>query len=370
MSPAESQLRSPADASRRILFAGGGTGGHLYMALALIEELKEQDPKIEFLFVGTERDLESRVLKDLALETIRIGGLKGVGTIRMLKALLQIPGSLRRCWTIVRRFRPSLVVGLGGYSSGPPVLVGKLLGCPCLIIEPNAYPGLANRWLGRCVDRVALGFRQTGRFFGSKSCFTGVPVRKAFHQIVAAVATEGPLRLLVFGGSQGSRFVNEMVGEALSLLDAARFSVVHQTGFADRTSVMERYRRAGVRAEVHDFIDDLPAYFNRCDVVISRAGAGSLAEIAAAGKAAILIPFPYAADDHQRHNARTMESQGAAIVLDQDGLTAGTFASALSELERDRARLPSMARAAKRAAVPDSTQRTVRVMRDLMAESS
>ncbi len=340
------------------------------MALALIEELREQDPKIEFRFVGTERDLESRILKDVALETIRIGGLKGVGTMRMLRALFQIPGSLRRCWSIVRRFRPSLVVGMGGYSSGPPVLVGKLLGCPCLIIEPNAYPGLANRLLGRWVDRVALGFCETKRFFGSKSSFTGVPVRRAFYEIAPTVATGGPLRLLVWGGSQGSRFINEMVGEALSLLEAARFSVVHQTGFSDRSSVLERYRRAGVRAEVHDFIDDLPVYFSRSDVVISRAGAGSLAEIAAAGKAAMLIPFPYASDDHQRHNARSLAAQGAAIVLDQDSVTPRIFAAALSELEQDRARLQDMAWAAKQAAVPDSTRKTAQVMRDLVAQSS
>lgn len=350
---------------RRILFAGGGTGGHLYMAMALMEELRKQDPQIEFLFIGTERSLERRILGDVTLETIRIGGLKGVGGSRLLRTLFQIPASLVRCWSIIRRFRPCLVVGMGGYSSGPPVLVGKWLGCPCLIMEPNACPGLTNRLLARWVDRIALGFRETQRFFGNKSYFTGVPVRRAFYQISPTVETGGPLRLLIFGGSQGSRFLNEMACEALRLLEPARFSIVHQTGFSDRSLVVEKYRNTGVKAEVRNFIDDIPPYFSRSDLVISRAGACSLAEITVAGKPAILIPFPQASDDHQRQNARSLEIQGAAIVLDQATVTPQAFATALSELETDRSRLKSMAQAARRAAVLDSPLRTVQIMRDL-----
>ena len=351
----------------RVLFAGGGTGGHIYMAVALAEELRNRNRNTQVLFVGTRAGLENDVLPELgfALETIRIGGLKGVGALKTLLTLLQLPGSLLQSRRIVRRFDPSLVVGLGGYSSGPVLLAGRWLGFPTLLIEPNVQPGFTNRLLRGWVDGAAVAYQETLEAFGTKGRVTGIPIRPAFDRIPSAISSEGPLKVLIFGGSQGSRAINDLVCEARAFLPPDCVSLVHQTGPSDYARVKENYQRAGLEAETIDFIQDMPTRLEGTDLVVSRSGALTVAEITAAGKASILIPFPRAADDHQRKNAQALSEKQAAVVLAEEDAHGRELAALLMELAEDRERLRRMARAARAAARPEGTCNIIEFMQEL-----
>ena len=350
-----------------MLFAGGGTGGHTYMAVALARELQNTRPGVEFLFVDGKRGVGKRILEafDFPLKTIPVGGLKGTGWGRRIITLVQLPGSLAASAGIIRGFDPGIIVGLGGYASGPVLAAGRILGVPLLLIEPNVVPGLANRIAGRFAQGVAVAFEVTAARFGTIARRTGVPVREEFYRLQTAVSREGPLRLLVFGGSQGSRPINRLVCEALPLLPAGRFHVVHQTGLADCFAVRKRHQELGLASEVVDFIEDMPARFDGADLVLCRAGASTIAELTAAGKASVLIPFPGAADDHQRRNAEVLAGRKAAVLLDQAGTDGEKLASLLIELERDRERLERMSEAARTLARIDSRRRIVEFMEEL-----
>ena len=337
------------------------------MAVALAQELEEQRPEVEVLFVGARKGFGQEFLPALGFrfQTLNIGGLKGVGLLRAAATLLQFPGSLLSARRMIRDFCPSIIVGLGGYSSGPVMLAGKALGFPSLLIEPNVQPGFTNRVLAPWVNGAAVAFEETVQPFGKKARLTGIPVRQEFHQVSSKIAASGPLRLLICGGSQGSSPMNQLVCEALPFLPSGEIAVVHQTGLTDYFSVKERYQQAGFEAEVIDFIQDMPAYFSRADLILSRAGASTVAEIAAAGRPSILIPLPHAADDHQRKNAQALVEKQAALSLEQRATTGQQLASLLVELAQDRHRLDRMAQASRRLAHHDSRRRIIEFMEEL-----
>ena len=235
---------------RRVLFAGGGTGGHVFMSVALAQELKRTAPDVEVLFVGTKRGLEARVVEPLGfrLATIEVGALNRVGLKRMMSSLFGIPFAIWSGGRIVRRFRPDIIVGVGGYSSGPVVLAGKLMGCRAVLIEPNAYPGLTNRLLRRWVDAAAVAFEEAARLFGKKARVTGIPIRGDFLRVEPRWSTSGPLSVLVTGGSQGSTAINRLVCDALSFLPPGKVELIHQTGRADLEQVTECYRQKDFQA--------------------------------------------------------------------------------------------------------------------------
>ncbi|MFB3902469.1 MAG: undecaprenyldiphospho-muramoylpentapeptide beta-N-acetylglucosaminyltransferase [Acidobacteriota bacterium] len=352
---------------RRVLFAGGGTGGHVFMAVALAQELKRLDPDGEVLFVGTRQGLEARLVEPLGfrLETVRIGGLNRVGVTRALATLFRLPFTVLHGARIVRRFAPSVIVGVGGYSSGPVVLGGKLAGFPSVVIEPNAYPGLANRLLARWVDAAAIAFEEAAAQFGAKARMTGIPIRREFFSANTRIADNGSLRVLVFGGSQGSRPINTLMCEAIKWLPENRVEIVHQTGKADYERVKSAYDDAGRKAEVVEFIYEMPQMFARTDLIIARAGASTVAELTAAAKASIIIPFPKAADDHQRRNARALERRHAAVVLEQEKTTGKELAETILKLEMDRQELRRMSAASKQLARPDSVEQILQLMSEV-----
>ncbi len=336
------------------------------MAVALRQELKKRDPGCSVLFVGTEEGLESRILPPLGfpLKTIRVGGLNRVDPVRMARTLAQLPGSLLGSLRIVRSFRPCAVVGLGGYSSGPVMVAARLTRCPTLLIEPNVFPGWTNRVLARWVTRAAVAFQETTRFFGSRAVVTGIPIRREFHQVPPWKPSAEPLRVLIFGGSRGSRPINQVVCDALSSLPQG-LQITHQTGRDDVEWVRQRYQASGVEGRVLEYLEDMPVELTAADLVISRAGASTVAEITAAGRASILIPLPTAADDHQRKNARSLEQRGAALVKEQAELEGKELAILLAQLDSDRSRLQCMAESSRRLARPDSAERITDLVQDL-----
>jgi UDP-N-acetylglucosamine--N-acetylmuramyl-(pentapeptide) pyrophosphoryl-undecaprenol N-acetylglucosamine transferase len=350
----------------RVVIAGGGTGGHLYPGIAVARELQARDPDAQISFAGTARGIESRVLprEGFPLDLIRVGGVKGKSIVDRVRGTLLMPLGLFDGWRIVVARRPDLVIGLGGYSSGPVVLVAALRGVPAMLLEQNAVPGFTNRLLARFVTAAAVTFDSTQAFFGSKAFVSGNPVRPEF------LSTTGPqqesglddqtsvTRVLVFGGSQGAHAINMAMVEAASEL-AARGStlrLVHQTGEPDVEVVRTAYRQAGLQAVVEPFFYDMGRQLAMADVVVCRGGATTLAEITAAGKAAIVIPLPTATDDHQRKNAETLASMGAAEVLLQRDVTGGVLASRLLTLAGDRSRRQRMAAAARSLARPDAAK--------------
>jgi len=304
----------------RVVIAGGGTGGHVIPALAVAAELRRRGCD-QILMVGTPRGLEARLAPahGVPLETIEVGALNRVGLVRVLGTLLRLPYSFWRAGRILASFNPGVVYGVGGYASGPVLFMAAMKGIPIVVHEANAMPGFANRLVAPYVSRALLAFPETARFFPpTRTEVVGVPVRSRFFA-VAPKRHCPPYTILISGGSQGARRVNQAVVESLPLFlagDDPPF-LVHQTGEKDFESLRAAYAQSGYagRAEVVPFIDDMPAAFERADLLVCRSGASTLFEITAAGKAAILVPFPFAADDHQLKNARSLENAGAARVL-------------------------------------------------------
>jgi UDP-N-acetylglucosamine--N-acetylmuramyl-(pentapeptide) pyrophosphoryl-undecaprenol N-acetylglucosamine transferase len=332
---------------RRVVISGGGTGGHLFPALVLGRALVDRAPDIRLTYVGSGREAERAIMArhGAAFVAMKIEGLKGRG-LRSLRGLALLPGAFFRSLTLLVRLRPRLVVGVGGYSSGPIVLLASLLGIPTLILEQNARPGFTNRVLLRRVRRAVAAFDASLAEFHGKGVALGNPVRAEF----AAVETKehgARLSILVLGGSQGSRFLNAAVCAALPRLAGVRdrLEIVHQTGPAERDKVAEEYRFRGFAdAETAAFFEDIAGRFARTDLVLARAGATTCAEIIAARRAAILVPFAGAADDHQTANARILADAGAAEIIAEDDRTSERLAerilffldhpAALSEMER------------------------------------
>lgn len=343
----------------RLIIAGGGTGGHLFPGVAIAEELRAREPAAEILFVGTRRGIEARVLPDLgwALEFIEVSGLKTVGALGALRGMARLPRALWQARRIVKRFRPDAVIGVGGYASGPVVLAARLRGLPTAICEQNSIPGLTNKLLGRVARAVFLSFDESRRFFrASKILMTGNPVRRGLVQQLLEAApapADDAVHVLVCGGSQGAVAVNELASQALiALAPGATLEIVHQTGEKDLAATEARYKEAGVAASCHAFIKDMASAYRRADLIIGRAGATTVAELAIAGKPAVLIPYPFAADNHQELNAREMAAKGAALMFRQAELTADKLADALRPLLADRAQRDRMGAAMKSLARP------------------
>jgi UDP-N-acetylglucosamine--N-acetylmuramyl-(pentapeptide) pyrophosphoryl-undecaprenol N-acetylglucosamine transferase len=345
-----------------IIIAGGGTGGHIYPGVAVAQEFKRRRPETSVVFVGTARGLETRIVprEGFKLELIEVAALKGVSAGRRVKSLLLLPRSFFAVRSLIRKYRPDVVIGVGGYASGPVVLVAALMGVPTLVAEQNALPGFTNRVLARFVRAAAVSFEEAKAFFGTKAEITGNPVRAEFFG-VPGKEPGAVTNILITGGSQGARPVNEAMTAALPLLAAERdrLSIVHQTGERDYERTSEAYRQAGMKAEVKPFIEKMVDEFARADLVISRAGATTVAELAAAGRPSLMIPFPLAADDHQRKNAEAVERAGAGRMILQAELTGERLARELLELVRDSQRLKEMGEASRRLAHPDAAAKVV-----------
>jgi UDP-N-acetylglucosamine--N-acetylmuramyl-(pentapeptide) pyrophosphoryl-undecaprenol N-acetylglucosamine transferase len=350
----------------RIVIAGGGTGGHLYPGIAVAREIASRRPDARISFVGTAKGIEARAvpLAGFPLDLIRSGGIKGKSILARGRGAALLPVGLADAWAVVRRRRPHLVIGVGGYSSGPVVLVAALRGVPTLLLEQNAVPGLTNRILAPLATAAAVTFESTKAFFGAKAFVSGNPVRPEFLQAVESpaelTADDQPssTRLLVFGGSQGAHAINmAMVAAAPELAARAPdLHVTHQTGERDVEAVRAAYRQARLAAEVAPFFDDMGRQLGRADVIVCRAGATTLAEITAAGKPAILIPLPTATDDHQRKNAEALVAAGAAEMLLQSALTGGALALRVLTLAADRTARARMSAAARTLARPDAAR--------------
>jgi UDP-N-acetylglucosamine--N-acetylmuramyl-(pentapeptide) pyrophosphoryl-undecaprenol N-acetylglucosamine transferase len=351
--------------SRKVIVAGGGTGGHLFPGIAVVEELRRRDPNVEVLFVGTERGIESRVLpaRGERLETMEVTPLKGQSPVALMKSVARLPGALGRASGLVRAFAPDLVLGVGGYASGPLLLAASRLGVPTALLEQNAHVGLTNRLLAGRVGRAYVTFDETlTRFGAERARLVGNPVRRDFVSAAQRAVTD-PIGfearatdVLVLGGSQGARALNQLVPEALAQagLSDAKVRVVHQSGPTMCDEVAQRYRELGVDAEVKSFIDDMARAYASAAIIIGRAGATTLAEICAVGRPSVLIPFPFAADDHQGKNAEALEAAGAAVCVREEALTADGLGALVRDLMGDPARRRAMSDAARGRGRPDA----------------
>ena len=320
------------------MIAGGGTGGHLFPGVAVAEELKARAPDATVRFVGTKRGIEARVLPELGwdLQLIEISGLKTVGFLGAIKGLFRLPRALWQARKLVKQFQPDAVIGVGGYASGPVVLMARLRGVPTAICEQNSIPGLTNKILGRVVRAVFLSFEESKRFFKPKKIvMSGNPVRRGLLQklLDAKPPENAKTTVLVSGGSLGAVAVNELAAHALCAIAKDHpIAIIHQTGEKGLDATKAIYEAAGVSAECSAFIKDMAATYARADLVIGRAGATTVAELAIAGKPAIFIPYPFAADNHQEINAREMADAGAALSFKQADLTAEKLATAVKPL--------------------------------------
>lgn len=341
----------------RVIIAGGGTGGHVIPALAVAHQLKKQFAA-EITFIGTARGIETRLVPQAGypLELIKVGALKNVSLATRAKTMFDLPRALWTAGRMLNDFRPDMVIGVGGYASGPAMLAAIRRRIPTLAFEPNVVPGFANRLVARFVSAAAVHFEETCEYFRNAKV-TGVPVREAFFQIAPKTLDATPT-LLVFGGSQGAHAINQAVIESLPGLrqKIPALHIIHQTGQRDFDQVQSAYQRAGISAEVHKFIDDMPATFARADLLVCRSGASTVGEITAAGKPAVFVPFPRAADDHQNVNARALERAGAAVVVEESNLEAAYLVDTIAALLNDPARLRAMSAAAKSLAHPKAVE--------------
>jgi UDP-N-acetylglucosamine--N-acetylmuramyl-(pentapeptide) pyrophosphoryl-undecaprenol N-acetylglucosamine transferase len=342
-----------------ILIAAGGTGGHVFPGIAVADELVRRDPSVRVVFVGAPKGLESRLVPRAGypLEILPILPLNTVGALALVKGLLALPWGLFRSGSLVLRLRPEAVLGVGGYAGGPVVLMAALLGVRTVILEPNAKPGFTNKLLTPFVRHAACAYESARAAFGSRGVITGNPVRGGFASIPRK-ERRPPLTLLAFGGSQGSRVLNEaLVGALPHLPGPDRLRIVHQTGASGHATTSAAYGAAGREADVVEFLDDMERRFAEADLILSRSGATTCAELTAAGKASVLVPFARSADDHQRKNAEEMQAAGAALMIEEKGLTGETLAMSLRELVDDPKRLEAMETASRRLGRPDAAAR-------------
>ena len=339
----------------RMLIAGGGTGGHLFPGIALAQEVKTRHPRNDVLFVGTARGLETRIIpkSGFPLVLIEVDPLKRQGAMGTLRGFLRLPRSVWQSRRILRRFDPDVVVGVGGYASGPVVMTAWLMRIPTAVQEPNALPGFTNRALGHFARACFIAFEEARAAFPrSRTYLLGNPIRRAFldNYLHSKEPSGERLSILVTGGSQGAHVLNLRVAEAVELLAptlGARLRIVHQTGEKDFPEIARRYealRGSGIEAQATPFIDDMASAYAQADLLVCRAGATTIAELTVCKKPAILVPFPYAADDHQTVNARSMVRSGAAILVQEKDLTGAKLADELRGLEADRERLRKMSR--------------------------
>jgi len=348
--------------SPTVLIAGGGTGGHLYPGIAVARALVARAADAKVIFVGTSAGIEARVIprEGFALELIRSAGLKGKSLASLARGLSLLPLSAVDAWRVIGRHRPQVVIGVGGYSSGPVVALAAVRGVPTLLMEQNAMPGLTNRLLARLVSAAAVTYDASRAFFGSKAFVSGNPVRPEFFGETYGTddTPPGAARVLVFGGSQGAHAINVAMVEAAPRLAAAtpRLAITHQTGERDLEIVRDGYRRAGLEARVEPFLFTMDREMKSADLVVCRSGATTLAELTAARRPSILIPFPAATDDHQRKNAEALVVRGAARMIEQRDLTGERIAEAILSLAGDARERRRMSDAAAQMARPDAAR--------------
>jgi UDP-N-acetylglucosamine--N-acetylmuramyl-(pentapeptide) pyrophosphoryl-undecaprenol N-acetylglucosamine transferase len=332
-----------ADGKLRVLIAGGGTGGHVIPALAIARELQSQH-HAEVVFVGTSRGIENRLVPQAGfpLRLIEVGQLNRVSLTTRVKTLFALPLSVLQASRMLTEIKPGVVLGVGGYASGPAMLAAVLRGIPTMVFEPNLVPGMVNRKLARRTRIAAVHFAETGKWF-PRFEVTGVPVRKEFFAI-GPRPTDAQSTLLVFGGSQGARAINRVVAESAAELKARipDLRIIHQTGLPQFEEIAAKYKAEGVEVEASAFIENMAQRFAESDLIVCRSGASTVAEIAAAGKAAIFIPLPTAADDHQRKNAESLSSQNAGMLIPEAELTKERFVAAVTSSFADRNRLATI----------------------------
>jgi UDP-N-acetylglucosamine--N-acetylmuramyl-(pentapeptide) pyrophosphoryl-undecaprenol N-acetylglucosamine transferase len=344
------------------MIAGGGTGGHIYPAIAIAQEYVSRDPQRRATFVGTEYGLEKTIVPKAGfpLDFISVGGLKGKGPVDLAMNLLRLPLGFVQAWKLIGKHRPSVVLGVGGYSSGPVLLAAKLRGVPTMIHEANAFPGLANRVLARFVTAVAVAFREAlPRMSRADGRVTGNPIRREFFDVQPAPRDLTRKRLLIFGGSQGSRILNDAMTGALLFLARLkdRLEIVHQTGPKELSRVQELYRASAfVDARVVPYLDPMVTEIAGADLVVARAGAMTIGELAAVGRASILVPFAAATNNHQELNARVVEAAGGAVVITEAELSPERLAAAIGNVINDADRAAQMGAAARSLAAPDATK--------------
>src|SRR6202521_4946811 len=340
----------------RAILAGGGTGGHVIPALAIANELKKSYGA-EVLFVGTARGIENRLVpaSGYPLQLVRVGALKNVSLLTRAKTVFDLPRAVWDAGRMLNQFAPDVVIGVGGYASGPAMLAAVVKHIPTLAFEPNVVPGFANRVVARFVSGAAVHFEETAKYF-RRAEVTGVPVRQAFFEIQAKRG--GVPTVLVFGGSQGAHAINEAMIRCLPELrrQAPGIHIIHQTGERDYNDALAAYRGLGESAEVFKFIEDMPAAFARADLLVCRSGAITVAEITAAVKPPIFVPFPRSSDDHQRVNAEALAQSGAAVVVEESKLEGVWLAETISTLLQDNARLRRMSAAARELSHPDAAR--------------
>ena len=357
-------MSSDPQRGRRVVIAGGGTGGHLYPGVAIAREIMRRDPEARVSFAGTARGIEARVvpLEGFDLDVIRSAGLKGKSVKTRLAGIGMLPASAADAWRLLSRRRPQIVLGVGGYSSGPVVLLAALRGISTMVLEQNAVPGLTNRWLAPWVRAAAVTYEDTLAYFRGKAFVAGNPVRQEFFEPSKfEVRTSNLLRVLVLGGSQGAHAINVAMVAAAAELVARHpgLEIVHQTGSRDLDTVRDGYAHLGIVARTEPFLDAMAREMTMADVVICRAGATTLAELAAIGRSAVLVPFPAATDDHQRKNAQVLASAGAVEVIDETALDGARLCAVVDRLLTDAARRAAMAGAMRGQAKPDAATRIV-----------
>jgi UDP-N-acetylglucosamine--N-acetylmuramyl-(pentapeptide) pyrophosphoryl-undecaprenol N-acetylglucosamine transferase len=328
----------------RLIIAGGGTGGHLFPGIAVAEEFLARDKKNEVLFVGTSNGIEARAVPAAGyrLELISAAGIRGKGLISQMRGGLMMLNGFIQSRKLIKSFQPHMVLGVGGYASLPMLLAARQMKVATCIHEQNAIPGKTNRLLGRLVDQIFITVEESASFFDkTKTMLTGNPLRmQILSSCIAAPAQRSAgnqLNLLIFGGSQGAHALNMAMVEALPILKTMerRVSITHQTGTKELEEVIRGYRESGVDADVRAFIDDMATAYGKADLIICRAGATTIAELTACGKAALFIPFPYAVDDHQRLNAQVLVNHGAGFMLLEQQLNGASLAEKIIEITAD-----------------------------------
>jgi len=354
----------------RLIITGGGTGGHLFPGLAVAREISGRYPRSEILFVTGRRKMESEILSRSGFQqaSIAVEGIKGRGWKKGMMVAAKLPWSFFQALGIIRRFYPHVVFGVGGYSAGPVCLAAKVMGVPSAIHEQNSFPGLTNRLLCKRVDRVFISFEESRKHFpGGTLLLTGNPIRR---ELLAAEGTDreakGRFTILVTGGSQGAHAVNAVFVEAMESLKGQGRDVyaIHQAGERDHAWVAEAYRQKALSGEVFPFIHDMAGAYRRADMVVSRAGASTISELAALGKPSILVPYPHAANNHQEANARVLVERGGAEMFLQKDFTGQGLSDLLMKYMDDKEALERMGRAAKGAGRPEAA----RVIADLLAD--
>ncbi|HYI95128.1 MAG TPA: undecaprenyldiphospho-muramoylpentapeptide beta-N-acetylglucosaminyltransferase [Bryobacteraceae bacterium] len=352
----------------KFIMAGGGTAGHIIPALAVAEELRGRGH--EPIFIGTRHGMEARLVPkaNFPIEWIEIGGLNRVGLAQRLKTLWQLPLSTINVLGVLERYRAAAVFSMGGYVAGPVVLAALLKRVPVVVMEPNAIPGLTNRKLARFTSRALVNFEETAHYFPEgRAEVTGVPVRREFFT-TPQKTSDGRFTLLITGGSQGSRTLNIAASAAWERFAraGAPIRILHQAGRGNAEPLQEVFRQTGMSGEIVDFIDNMPAAFAQADLIVCRSGASTVSELAAAGRPSILVPFPYAADDHQQYNADAMERVGAARVVTDRELTGKRLFEEVTRLMMDRPTLEAMGQSAKRLAKPYAAQEAADALLELV----